>query len=62
MKNPLIQIVPTLSKEELRSVNLFCENNVYRTVGQGKIALVELKKLLTQLRGSFLSMNYNVNQ
>jgi hypothetical protein len=27
MKNPLIQIVPTLSKEELRSVNLFCESN-----------------------------------
>lgn len=30
MSNPLIQIVPTLSKEELRSVNLFCENNSQR--------------------------------
>lgn len=27
MKNSLIQIIPTLSKEELRSINLFCENN-----------------------------------
>jgi hypothetical protein len=27
MENPLIQIVPTLSKEELSTVNRFCENS-----------------------------------
>lgn len=30
MKNPLIQVVPTLSKEELLSVNRFCESNSHK--------------------------------
>lgn len=32
MKNSLIQTIPTLSKEELRSINLFCESSRQKKV------------------------------